>query len=173
MNRLSIWGKNSEEREVPRSTKRLTPHCVVLTFFGFCHAFLPQLGEDSRYRRINNQLILTAKRGRKANLLYAWSIVVVLLICFKVWGDCVTSQKKKKKKVCVGGYRLRARIAGLKGEGEARGIGHFQNNKIQHNSESYRTQTMKMTNIWARESPFSPAPRPLSPSSFLSHSHTV
>ena len=79
----------------------------------------------------------------------------------------MTSQKKKKKKVCVGGYRLRARIAGLKGEGEARGIGHFQNNKIQHNSESYRTQTIKMTNIWARESPFSPAPRPLSPSSFL------
>lgn len=77
----------------------------------------------------------------------------------------MTSQKKKK--VCVGGHRPRARMAGLKGEGEARGIGHFQNNKIQHNSESYRTQTMKMNNIWARESPFSPVPRPLSPSSYL------
>ena len=42
---------------------------------------------------------------------------------------------KKKKVVCVRGYRLRACMAGLKGEGEARGIGHFQNN----NSESYRT----------------------------------
>lgn len=58
-------------------------------------------------------------------------------------------------------------MAGLKGEGEARGIGHFQNNKLQHNSESYRTQTMKMNNIWARASPFSPAPRPLSPSPYL------
>ena len=133
---------------------------MVLTFFGFCHAFLPQLGEDSRHRRINNQLILTAKRGRKANFLYAWSIVVVLLICFKVWGGLRDKPKKKKKGGCVGGHRPRARMAGLKGE--ARGIGHFQNNKIQHNSESYRTQTMKMNNIWARESPFSPAPR-LSP----------
>ena len=86
----------------------------------------------------------------------------------------MTSQKKKKKKVCVGGYRLRARIAGLKGEGEARGIGHFQNNKIQHNSESYRTQTMKMTNIWARESPLLLArPSPSLPLFLFNACHTV
>ena len=43
------------------------------------------------------------------------------------------------------------------------GVGHFQYNKIQHDNESYRTQTMKMNNIWARGSPSSRTPRPLCP----------
>ena len=85
---------------------------MVLTFFGFCHAFLPQIREESRYRRINSKLNLTAKRGKKAKITYSyafkvdrlqiflvakkyisWLIVVVLLICLKVWGGLRDKQK--------------------------------------------------------------------------------